>query len=235
MKLFTYCENEHSEVKLPKPHGVKQEEYTYEEYLSFLKEAKKYYIYMYHYYYETDMSDYSTGSSSEIFSINYNNMIIKDHKLYGVLVFNSNVFPDFYFYKFNDEEFKIELEGGYNSNSFTWSYKKNNLNDYLTLNASATYLLIKEVIKYKEDNPKEVSYYNREIINLTQNNFIVENEEIVGIKYNGIIFKLDSKITTNDNVKYHLIKINPEFLEKNIMNVYYKDFQEGNYKILDEE
>ena len=99
MKLYTYCDEKNSEIKLSCSGGIKKEEYTYEEYLSYLEEAKKFYVHMLHYYYETDMSDYDEGRIYNDFSINYNNMIIKDNKLFGVLVNTNGMFPKLYIYK----------------------------------------------------------------------------------------------------------------------------------------
>lgn len=235
MKLYTYCSNLDSEIKLSYPNGIKKEEYSYEDYLLFLEQGKKYYIHMLHYYYETDMSDYEEDRIFNDFSINYNNMIIKDNELFGALVRTSGMFPKLYIYKLGEYNFGVELEGGYNSNSYDWWYQENDLSNSLTLEASLKYILIKENITYDNNNPKKISIYLRDIINLTQKDFILENNKVVAINYLDHQFILEDKDEVRikeGNTTYHLIRINKEFLDKNIFDVSYEDFSNNKYEIL---
>ena len=49
MKLYTYCTQDEAEILCyNKEEGVKLVEYSYEEYLAFIKEVSKYYIHYYH-------------------------------------------------------------------------------------------------------------------------------------------------------------------------------------------
>ena len=64
MKLYTYCEKDEAKIVFHnKTEGVKLVEYSYQEYLTFIKEVCKYYIHYYHSWYETDMSDRDEGST----------------------------------------------------------------------------------------------------------------------------------------------------------------------------
>ena len=231
MKLYTYCSNSLSEVKLDRNHGVKKEEYTYQEYLSFLKEAQRYYVHLYHSYYETDMSDHSSGSSSDHFSINYHNMIISDHKLFGVLVKTNSSFPKYFILKLSEKKLSIDLDGGYNSNAFTWTLMDNDLSNHLTLIASFKYILIVENKRYEG---QELKYYEREIIAPIQKDFIVKDNLVTHVKYlnHKIDLSSDNEVKIKDNTTVKVIKIDEEFLNKNILDVSYRDFYYQKYTLI---
>ena len=230
MKLYTFCKSHDSEIKLENSAGCRREEYSYGEYLRFLEEAKRYHVHLYHYYYETDMSDSDEGSDTVDFSINYNNMIIKDNKLYGVLVKTFSYFPKYLVYPLAEESCFIELAGGYNSNSYNWTYVENDLSSVATLEASLRYVVIKETTFY-EEGTGEMSHYFREIFNLTQKDFILDGDRITGVTADEREFSLSdvgSKITVGNHV-YTLVRLDEEFLEKNILLVTYEDFKRGDY------
>lgn len=239
MKLYTLCELEDALIKTSglDSYGIKLEEYSYDDYLNFIKEAGEYYIDEYHYWYETDMSDRDEGSTRSKFTINYSNMIIKDNKLFGVLIKTNNYFPKYYIYKFKEEKYGIDLSGGYNENSFTWTYKNNE-------KFTREYILVKEVISTKKGSIKkeDVSSYHREIIGLFENNYIVKDNKILGFKLDNheyllsvpsslVSIKIDTYPENDAHTIITLQRVDKQFLELNLFEVSYQDSLKKKYKI----
>lgn len=245
MKLYTYCTQDEAEILCyNKEEGVKLVEYSYQEYLAFIKEVCKYYIHYYHSWYETDMSDRDEGSTSDDYGINYSSLVIKDNKVYGVLVKNSNDFPDYLILVLKNEKVELELGGGYNSNSFDWSLKKHELDDETT-----NYVLIHELIQVSTDkktNKKSISIYKRKIISFLEGNQAFEGDKLVGFKYCGYEFKLDDHSTwiykesgekefssTIEHATHvhTLVKVDKELLDKEVFDCPYQDFRHKEYKM----
>ena len=245
MKLYTYCEKDEAKIVCHnKTEGVKLVEYSYQEYLTFIKEVCKYYIHYYHSWYETDMSDRDEGSTSDDYGINYSSLVIKDNKVYGVLVKNSNDFPDYLILVLKNEKVELELGGGYSSNSFDWSLKKHELDD-----ETPNYVLIHELIQVSTDkktNKKSISIYKRKIISFLEGNQVFEEGKLVGFKYCGYEFKLNdhstwiykesgekefSSIIEHTTHLHSLVKVDKEFLDKEVFDCSYKDFRNKEYKI----
>ena len=180
MKLFTICDKSESKLNLNGDLGVKLMEYSYEDYLNFLNQSKKYFVYESHDWYETDMSDSDSGSRNRKFSINYNNMIVKDNELYGVLVKTSQIFPSYYILTLKEKRYFIELEGGYNSNSYSWKLVEyDNINN---IDILLSYILIVEKIIIEEKAGKtKIIYYDREIKNLMPQYLIYKDDKVIGI------------------------------------------------------
>ena len=247
MKLYTCCEKNECEIQCENNYYVKLVEYSFEDYKRFLEVGKKHHIHLYRYWYETDMSDSSSGSANYYYPINYLNMIIKGNELVGVLVKSGGYRTNYYFYELNKEEYWVDLAGGYNENSYTWKYKKNNLDEKETLEVSINYAVIEErlFISTKRETTR-VSFYERKILGLFQTDCIVIDGRVIGFKNEGKEFLLDDA-TTHVNIKkelevngnesveknyiYTLIKLDEEFLDKNIGEVAFKDFYEGNYEL----
>lgn len=245
MKLYTYCKKDEAEILCyNKEDGVKLVEYSFEDYLKLIEEAKKYYITYYHYWYDTDMSDSDEGSSSDSYPINFSNMIIKDNKLYGVLVKNSNDFPDYLILELKKENVKLELGGGYNTNSFTWSLKKHKVDE-----ETSNYVLVHEIIQVstnKNTRKKSLSIYKRKILGFLDKNQVFENDKLVGFNYYGNEFRLDDssnwiqknieEIEFSDTIAhsthlYTLVKVDKEFLDKEVFDCSYQDFSKKKYKM----
>ena len=245
MKLYTYCEKDEAKIVCHnKTEGVKLVEYSYQEYLAFIKEVCKYYIHYYHSWYETDMSDRDEGSTSDDYGINYSSLVIKDNKVYGVLVKNSNDFPDYLILVLKNEKVELELGGGYSSNSFDWSLKKHELDD-----ETPNYVLIHELIQVSTDkktNKKSISIYKRKIISFLEGNQVFEGDKLIGFKYCGYEFKLDDPSTwiykesgekefssTIEHATHvhTLVKVDKEFLDKEVFDCPYEDFRNKKYKM----
>ena len=75
MKLYTLCDKANTYIDTNTSFGIIKEEYSYSDYLKFVEDAKKYYVHMHRYYYETDMSDSDSGTIYDDYPINYSNMI----------------------------------------------------------------------------------------------------------------------------------------------------------------
>ena len=245
MRLYTYCLKDEAEILCyNKKEGVKLVEYSYEDYLNFIEEAKKYYINYYHYWYETDMSDRDEGSTSDNYPVNYSNIVIRDNKLYGVLVKNSDDFPDYQILVLKNEKVKLELGGGYNENSFEWVLKKHEIHE-----ETFNYVLVHELIQVstdKNNEEKHLSIYKRKIIGFLAKNQIFENDKLVGFTYDNYQFKLDDSSTWINKISkekeynttlehatfiYTLIKVDKEFLDKEVFDCPYKDFRNKKYKM----
>ena len=233
MKLYTYCDPKQSEIKIKNSGGCKKQEYSYSDYLRFIDEVKKYYIKMYHSWYETDMSDSDSGSKTNYFTVNYNNMIIKDGKLYGTLVSTDGMFPKYYIFPLDQEKCAVELEGGYNSNAYEWTYEstKDCVGD--SISCAFGYVLTDENILYSDDN-KNIKFYTREVVNFLPENVIFDaSDRAIGFRYSGfnVLFS-DPKKTVNENHVLTLHKIDENFLDRNVINVYYDDFKNGNFFVV---
>ncbi|MBE6143066.1 MAG: hypothetical protein E7177_03665 [Erysipelotrichaceae bacterium] len=239
MKLYTIVEDK--EVLITSCNNnlkVGLKEYSYKEYLSFIEEVKKYYLHEYHYWYTTDMSDRDEGSNVEKYTINHSNMVIRDNKVYGVLVKTGNNYPKYYICTFEKGEYYIDLAGGYNKNSFSWTIKENPyvINDYLIIREYISYSL------YEKNNKKVLSIYRREVIGLFKEDAIFENDLLIGFKKDDQQFIISDPSTYqniktnndygNDNYNIDtLVKVDEEFLNNNIFDVSYEDFRNGNYQL----
>lgn len=247
MKLYTCCEKHECEIECENNYYLKLVEYSFDDYKRFLEVGKRHHIHLYRYWYETDMSDSSSGSANFYYPINYLNMIIKDNNLAGVLVSSGGYGVEYYFYALNKEEFWVDLAGGYNENSYTWKYKENNLEKEYSLDVSINYALIVEnlCISIKEGT-KKVTLYERKILGILQKDCLVMDREVFAIRKEGKEFLLgytntyiDKQIELDANKNasaekyciYTLVKLDEEFLNKNITEVTYRDFREGNYEI----
>lgn len=245
MNLYTICDKSESLIDLKSIYGVKFQNYSMEDYIKFIEIAKKHYIHRLFYWYETDMSDSDSGSVSDDYPINYTNFVIKDNNLYGVLVKTRGSYPEYFILEFEKKHFKVALGGGYNDRDYDWWIKDKDLKNLDTLNISSSYVLLCEKIYY--DNDKIFSY-ERDIIGFFQENCIIENNSIIGLKYkiNGksheFIFTNEDSLferLTDENGVYKtvinikLVKLDEEFLNMNIYGVSYDDFKKGNFKLLD--
>ena len=213
-----------------------------------IQKVKNKYVKAYHSWYETDMSDSSSGSNSKTFPINHTNIVIKDNEIYGVLVKTFGMFPKYLIFPLDKEKCSVELSGGYESDYYEWKYENYDLENIITYETSKKYVLIKENINYQiKDNNKEIALYLREVIGFNQNDCIVKNNKVVGLKYDSHEFIFDNpdslkieetNISSYPNYKYEkhtlykLLIINESLLKENIFDITYNDFSEGNYKIL---
>lgn len=245
MKLYTYCRQDEAEILCyNKEEGVKIVEYSLEDYLRYIDQVKKYYISYYHSWYDTDMSDRDEGSTSDNYPVNYSNIVIKDNNLYGVLVKNSNDFPNYLILVLEKEKVRLELGGGYSENSFNWFLKKHEVEE-----ETSNHVLVHEIIKVSTDintNEKHLSIYKRKIIGFLANNQIFENDKLVGFTYDDCQFRLNDSSTwinkTSEENKfgttieyathvYTLIKVDKEFLDKEVFDCPYEDFRKNKYKM----
>jgi len=246
LKLLTICEKSESLYKLNEFLGVKLEEYSWDEYLAFNDICKKYYVSRKFYWYETDMSDNDSGTIYDDYPINYSNMIINNGKLHGVLVSTRAFFPDYFILEFEKGHKEAALGGGYNSLDYDWWIKKHENKDQEFINITSKYVLVKQKITY--DNGT-LSTYIRDIIGFLSDSLIVEDNNIIGLKYvendsnlyEFIFSNKDTFLVKNvckdgtyeTTYTYTLIELNKAFLDNHITNVTYDDFKNGNYKILD--
>lgn len=244
MNLYTICTKDESLYELQSIYGVKFQDYSMNDYNYFMDIAKKHYIHRLFSWYETDMSDSDSGTINDNYPINYTNIVIKDNELYGVLVKTKGMFPKYYLLEFEKKHKRVTLGGGYNDLDYDWWIKDKDISNLDTLNVSSNYVIIYEKISY--DNNK-LSYYEREIIGFLQRDCIIKNDCIIGLKYEDdtlheFIFSdkdsfIQKHITENGQFKsvinMKLVEINEEFLNMNIIDVTYKDFTKGNFKLLD--
>ena len=246
MKLYTCCNESEANIKCINKVNLMLKDYSCQEYLEFMEEAKQYYIKEYHDWYQTDMSDSDSGSTTKYFTINQTNLVVKNGKFHGVLVSANDYFPKYFLVSFAQKRYYHDFDGGYNSNSFEWTFEKYDLNES-TLNFLSKYLLIVEKTSYEiSESDKKLSSYNRLIVGFMPKQFIVENDKVVGFKYNELLFTLnkpESFIQKSEEIEkypyetyqkytiHSLIEVNEEHLEKNVFNVSYNDFKENNYKI----
>ena len=244
MKLFSDCNKKNSLFNLNSSIGVNFKDYSMDDFNRFMETAKKHYVKRLFSWYETDMSDSDSGNIFDYFSINHTNMIIKDNDLYGVLVKTRGMFPLYYLLNFKTKHTQAALGGGYNSLDYDWWIMDNDLNNLDTLNVASNYVLLYEKISYNKD---KLSFYSRDVISFLQQDCIIENNAIVGLKYeddnlfefkfldkNSLIKKIvkeDGNHKSITNMK--LVQINKEFLDMNIFDVTYEDFKKGNFKLLD--
>ena len=250
MKLYTICKLNECEIKTEDNYGIKLVEYSVSDYKRFIEKAMSHYVCYHRYWYDTDMSDSSSGTITRKFSINQSNMVIKDNELYGILANCNMNYPKYYIYQFGKEKLKIELGGGYCDDSHEWVYKENDLSNLETLYASLSYVLIKEKICFSNKNEETKMYlYERTIIGLLQKDCLIENGKVVGFTYdnnNFILASLDSFVqktherreytseSTDVYEVYTLVKVSKEFLEENILNISYDDYRSGHYKVFTE-
>lgn len=248
MKLYTYCNEKECDIKCYNSGAVKLIEYTYDDYNRFIKKVKSKYIKAYHSWYETDMSDSDSGSNCKSFPINHTNIIIKDNKIYGVLIKTFGMFPKYFIFPLEKEKYAVELSGGYDSDYYEWKYENYDLESVNTYEASLKYLLIIENISYQiKDNNKEISLYLREVIGFVQSDFIVKNNKVIGLKYDNHEFIFDNpdslRIEKTDissypdyscekYTLYKLVIIDELLLEQNIFEITYDNFKNGNYRII---
>ena len=193
MKLLTICDKEQS-ILNGLMEGVNFNDYTMDDYKRFMETAKKYYVSMRHYWYETDMSDHDSGTRYKDFSINNSNMIIKDNELYGVLVSTFAMFPKFKILKLENKHTSLALGGGYNSDDYDWWLKDNDMTNLDTLEVSLKYILIKEKKVYITlNNNKQLSRIERDVIGFIQDNCIVEDGKVIGLSHGKSRFIFDDK------------------------------------------
>ena len=245
MKLFTYCETKEATYLCDdKQNGVKLKEYSYEEYLRFMDSCKKYFVSHYHTWYETDMSDKDEGTTSERFSINYSNMIIKDNEVYGVLVKTTNMFPRYYILVLEKKHKGVELGGGYEEDSHDWLLKEHCIDE-----TSYEYILINEQINIsinKTNYLEKISGYTRKIVGFLGENLIYNNGKLVGFKYGTHNFIIDDEATWISKINKEnqnsssiekfisintLIKVNRAFLDEKVFDSSYLDFYNKQHKI----
>ena len=247
MKLYTLGSEKNSLIQCENNYFLHQEEFSIADYKKFMNQGKTYYVNLYHCWYETDMNDSSSDTSTANFTINHNNMIIKDNKLFGVLLKTGNLFPKYYVYKFGEKTFNLELAGGYNENSFKWTFKENDLQHLEVLNTSLDYLLIKENYSFDiKNNANKLVLYTLEIISFLQKDCILENDKVVGFMYEKNKYLINDSsthclktVTTDESYgnlykkteKYTLIHVTEEFLEQNIVDVPYDSYRNNKYKV----
>ena len=246
MKLYTVCKGNQSVFKLNLADGVKPEEYSEADYRRFMETVKKHYVSRRFYWYSTDMSDSDSGTIYDSYPINQTNMVIKDNKLFGVLVTTRAMFPDYYFLDFKGAHAKAALGGGYSDLDYDWWIKEHDSENEAMLDVLAKYLLITERICYQND---KLSSYTRRVIGFMPDDAIVEGGNIVGFRnedgdeiYEFMLSDRDSLVKRSTNVdgSYKtnyvraLVKVSPELLDANIFNVPYTSANQGGFEILDE-
>ena len=245
MKLFTCCGEKEATIYCTNNEWLTLQEYSYQDYLRFINESKSYHIKEFHDWYQTDMNDSDSGSTTKRFSINQTNMVIKNGKFYGVLVNSNPYFPKYFLVSLAQKKYYYDFDGGYNTNSFEWTFIENDLINTVTLDVSTKYLLIIESISYEfNESRKRLISYLRSVIGLTQNNCVVENDKVIGVKYNQVFFDFkkpesfvyrqikESESSNNQsNVVYSLVEITKEHLEKNIFDVSYEDFRNNKFEL----
>lgn len=242
MKLYTICDKENSLFDIKESYGVNLKDYSVKEYLNFMNDVKKLYIVRLFSWYETDMSDRDEGSIIDHYTINYNNVIIKDDKLFGVLVKTRGMFPKYRVVKFETEHKELALGGGYNSLDYDWWIKEIESKDSHLIDALSKYVVVEEYFSYEKG---KLSMYLREVVNFAPRLCIVENDEILGFNYDEHEYLISDKRThlhktTSENGENKSIKIrqlmliDEEFLNKNILDVNYDLFSKGEYKIMSE-
>ena len=192
MKLYTICNNENSLFDIKESYGINLKEYSLNDYLTFMNEAKKFYIIRLFSWYETDMSDRDEGSIIDHYTINYNNMIIKDNKVIGVLVKTRGMFPKYRVVEFKTEHKQLVLGGGYNSLDYDWWIKEIEPKDSHLIDALSKYVVVDEYFSYEKD---KLSMYLREVINFSPSSCIVENNEVLGFKYDEHEYLISDKRT----------------------------------------
>ena len=244
MKLYTICSKEESLIDLKSTQGVKFQEYSMKDYEFFIEIAKKYYIQRYFSWYETDMSDSDSGSITDYYPINYNNMVVKDNKLYGVLVKTRGSLAEYYLLDFEKKQMSAALGGGYNDLDYDWCIKDNSFTNLEAINVSSNYILLCEKIAY---NGSKLYSYEREVVGFLPQDCIIKNGCIIGLSYKNdslleFIFSNEESLTKKTETKngkfknitnIKLVKLDEKFLNKNIKEVSYNDFKKGNFKILD--
>ena len=101
-------------------------------------------------------------------------------------------------------------------------------------------MVIKETIK--ANNNKKLKYYTCDVFGLIQKNCILDENKVIGFRLSGREYFIDDKSThvqkvlkdcDEENLEfydiYSLVKVDEEFLEKNIFNVSYFKFTSGKY------
>lgn len=239
MKLFTICNETESLFKEKYVNNIKLCDYTIDDYKRFLEVGKNHHIYMRRYWYETDMSDSSSGTIHHYNTINQSNMIIKDNELYGVLVSTRGYFPTYRILTLESKHQKLALGGGYNTDDYDWYLRDNDLSNKETLEASTNYVLVDEMRVYsiKDTNEKELSRIEREVIGLLQSSCLINNNQVIGFKYDGHEYIIDDKESlTIETTKFDgnkaeykyikkLYKVDEDYLEKNIFTISYSDWK----------
>lgn len=246
MNLYTICDKNKSLIDLKSIHGIKFQDYSMDDYNKFIEVAKKHYVSRLYHWYETDLNDSNSGDVRYDYPIIYTNMVIKDNKLFGVLVKATGSYSDseYYILEFNKKHEHAYLDGGYNVYSYDWWIKDKDLDNLDTLNASSNYALLYEKISYKDD---KIYSYERNVIGFLQEDCIIKDGSIIGLSYKNddlyefIFSNKDSliqkkvigsnKYKTEINMK--LVELNEKFLDMNITNITREDFKKGNYKMLD--
>ena len=211
MKLFTIASIDDYEIETENNIYLKKVRYLKEDCLRFLLEAKKYY---YTSEMESESTDFNDRYSSSYFRyeyINFENIVIKDNKFYGVMVMGADRvsslkivctldkmkvnYYDGSSYSYINRNFEI-IENKDSEEAIEFSYKY-----YINKNVK-----IYKILEGNEELESNTDYVNH----LISSYVIIDSGKPVGFKYEDREYRLndDSKVYTYSEIKQYGIKYN---------------------------
>ena len=192
MKLFTVASYDDYEIEVNNSLCLKKVDYSYEEYLSFIEEAKKYYYTIVIESESTDFNDRYSSSTTYYEQINRFNIVIKDNKFYGAVVWGLG--------KIHSEYVVCTLDrmnyNYYDGSCYSYIERTIDLRKYdlsvEALDFVQKYYILTNVKAFKVkkegeklDTDSNYKYY------LTAHDVILEDGKAVGLKHEGREYRLD--------------------------------------------
>ena len=192
MELYTVVSGADYELQSNKGICLKKVNYSLDEYETILETAKRYY---YKYVVEsesTDFNDKYSSYNSYYIQINHSNLIVKDNKFYGVIVYGLEEYQRECYVCTLDEPSYNDYDGS----CYSYVEKTYTLYEYelpeVALDFVHKYFISLNIKSYKvTKDGEEFDLESNHHYRLTAHDVILENGQAVGLKFRGLEYRLD--------------------------------------------